>query len=86
MSHQETSLLNFRIPNRLKHDFQVTCVQNGTRMTSELRRMIKDYLRKEVVDEEKYKHSQRKLTSEHTEETHGRFVKDPETGVWETKN
>lgn len=48
--------------------------------------MIKDYLRKEVVDEEKYKHSQRKLTSEHTEETHGRFVKDPETGVWETKN
>jgi uncharacterized protein YjcR len=85
MTQKETSLLNFRIPNQLKHEFHALCTQNRTRMTSELVRMIKEYLRNETVDQEAYRTAQRKQAIRETRsgaDTHGRYVKNPDTGIW----
>lgn len=85
MTPQKTSLLNFRIPNTLKHDFHTMCVQNRTCMTSELVRMIKEYLHREIVDQHAYDYAQKKHSTEKsltTDNSHGNFIKDPNTDVW----
>jgi hypothetical protein len=54
MTQQDTSLLNFKIPNQLKHDFHALCARNSTRMTTELIKMIREYVKRETVEQEAY--------------------------------
>ena len=52
MNH-DISLMNFRIPMRLKVQFEETCHQLRSNMTAELNRMIRDFVKgsKEDLDE-----------------------------------
>ncbi len=50
---QDIFLMNFRIPLRLKSDFENTCSTLRTNMTAEINRMIRDFVKlsKEDVNE-----------------------------------
>lgn len=50
---QEIFLMNFRIPSRLKTDFESTCSALRTNMTAEMNRMIREFVKvsKEDLDE-----------------------------------
>ena len=50
---QEIFLMNFRIPSRLKEEFEITCSALRTNMTAEMNRMIRDFVKvsKEDLDE-----------------------------------
>jgi hypothetical protein len=50
---QDVFLMNFRIPSRLKADFENTCSALRTNMTAEMNRMIRDFVKvsKEDLDE-----------------------------------
>lgn len=50
---QEVFLMNFRIPSRLKSEFENTCSALRTNMTAEMNRMIRDFVKvsKEDLDE-----------------------------------
>ena len=50
---QEVFLMNFRIPSRLKAEFENSCSMLRTNMTAEINRMIRDFVKasKEDLDE-----------------------------------
>lgn len=50
---QEVFLMNFRIPSRLKAEFENTCAALRTNMTAEINRMIRDFVKvsKDDLDE-----------------------------------
>ena len=50
---QDVFLMNFRIPSRLKAEFESTCSALRTNMTAEINRMIRDFVKvsKEDLDE-----------------------------------
>jgi len=56
MTDQPTSLrlMNFRIPSDLKSLFQGTCRRNRTRMSSELNRLVSQYVRQDILDQRVY--------------------------------
>jgi len=43
--NQEIFLMNFRIPTRLKSEFENTCSTLRTNMTAELNRMIREFVK-----------------------------------------
>lgn len=47
---QEIFLMNFRIPSRLKEEFEITCSSLRTNMTAEINRMIRDFVKKSKQD------------------------------------
>ena len=47
---KEIFLMNFRIPSRLKEEFEVTCSSLRTNMTAEINRMIRDFVKKSKHD------------------------------------
>lgn len=47
---EQTDLFNFRIPSKLKQQFQETCQKRNTAMTSVLNEFVHDY----VYNHEKY--------------------------------
>jgi hypothetical protein len=49
---QEIFLMNFRIPSRLKEEFEITCSSLRTNMTAEINRMIRDFVKKSKQDED----------------------------------
>ncbi|MDP4060986.1 hypothetical protein RBLE17_07230 [Rhodobacteraceae bacterium LE17] len=48
--NQEIFLMNFRIPSRLKMQFEETCHQLRTNMTAEMNRMIRDFVKQSKED------------------------------------
>ena len=82
MTQQDTSLLNFRIPNQLKHEFHAQCAKNSTRMTTELIKMIREYVKRETVEQEAYDYAKKITEKKHTSEMQGGSMKDRYTGVW----
>ena len=56
-----TTLMNFNIPNQIKHDFHTVCKFNQTSMTSELVRFINKYISEESTRLKKYQVSSREL-------------------------
>ena len=52
--NQEIFLMNFRIPSRLKSQFEDTCSQLRSNMTVEMNRMIRDFVKssKQDLDEQ----------------------------------
>jgi len=47
-------LMNFRIPSDLKSLFQGTCRRNRTRMSSELNRLVSQFVRQDIIDQRVY--------------------------------
>ncbi len=82
MTDQETSLLNFRIPNELKHEFHLLCAENHTRMTTEMIRMIKEFVKRESIEQDAYKLAKQVSEKKSRSEVQGGSVKCPYTGVW----
>ena len=56
-----TTLMNFNIPNQIKHDFHTVCKFNQTSMTSELVRFINKYISEENTRLRQYQISSREL-------------------------
>ncbi len=56
-----TTLMNFNIPNQIKHDFHTVCKFNQTSMTSELVRFINKYISEESSRLKQYQISSREL-------------------------
>ena len=56
-----TTLMNFNIPNQIKHDFHTVCKFNQTSMTSELVRFINKYISEESTRLKQYQISSREL-------------------------
>ena len=56
-----TTLINFNIPNQIKHDFHTVCKFNHTSMTSELVRFINKYISEESSRLKQYQISSREL-------------------------
>ena len=56
-----TTLMNFNIPNQIKHDFHTVCKFNQTSMTSELVRFINKYISEESTRLKQYQVSSREL-------------------------
>ena len=48
--NQEVFLMNFRIPSRLKEEFEITCSSLRTNMTAEINRMIRDFVKRSKQD------------------------------------
>ncbi len=87
MRNDETCLLNIRISEDLKYDFQMLCLRNRTTMTAELVRAIREHLYKAAVDQDSYncaRSKQELRASSDDENIHGSFIKDPNTDVWKS--
>ena len=68
--------------NQIKHDFQLICTQNRTRMTSELIRMIKEFIKQKSIEQDSYTLAKQISEKKNRSESQGGFVKDLYTGVW----
>ena len=74
-----TVLMNIRVPDNLKNQFQSKCRNSHTYMTTELIRFMKEFTKDEtvkVVYQEPIKHKQ--------PERWGHLIKDPNTQTWMT--
>jgi uncharacterized protein YpmS len=86
MTKQTTTLMNFRIPNDLKNDFNIICKIKHTAMTAELLKLIKMFIKDEISEEMKYKLSIEDLRKIDKPEAQykkwGSFIYDIKNGKW----
>ena len=71
----ETRLMNFRIPVDLKDQFNKICEYKNTKMSYQLKKLIKSFIDKEAK-------KQTKPIDEPVIKTWGHFIQDPVTQVW----
>jgi hypothetical protein len=72
-------LMNIRVPDELKNQFQSKCRDNHTYMTTELIRFMKKFTKDESV-----KVTYQKLIEKSEPERWGNLIKDPNTQTWMT--
>lgn len=72
-----TVLMNIRVPDELKNQFQSICRNNHTYMTTELIRFMKEFTNKESV-----KMTYQKPIERNEPEQWGNLIKDPNTQTW----
>jgi len=84
-----STLMNVRIPEDLKDDFQNICKRNHTYMTTEIIRFMTDFVSREVSQEltlqNQLKSLDRPTSRERNLETWGHLVLDPTTKTWMSK-
>ena len=82
-------LVNMRIPEDLKEDFQEICKRNHTYMTTEIIRFMKDFVTREVDQELSYQMSltslDRPTSRERNLDTWGDLIQNPLTKTWMPK-
>ena len=82
-------LMNVRIPEDLKDDFQEICRRNHTYMTTEIIRFMKEFVTKEVDRELSHQTSLRSLerptSMENCLDQWGDLVQNPLTKTWMPK-
>ena len=82
-------LMNVRIPEDLKEDFQEICKRNHTYMTTEIIRFMKDFVTREVDQELSYQMSltslDRPTSRERNLDTWGDLIQNPLTKTWISK-
>ena len=71
----ETRLMNFRIPVDLKDQFNKICEYKNTKMSYQLKKLIRSFIDKEVK-------KQIKPVDEPVVNSWGHLIKDPFTEVW----
>ena len=71
----ETRLMNFRIPVDLKDQFNQICEYKNTKMSYQLKKLIRSFIDKEAK-------KQVKPVGEPAVKTWGHFIQDPVTQVW----
>ena len=88
MNKDSKQLMNFRIPTKLKHDFNLICNIKNTAMTYELLNLIKGFIKQEVDDEMKYQIKIQELKQQQEPETNfkrwGSLVYDIKNSKWLT--
>ena len=70
-------LMNIRVPDELKNQFQSKCRDNHTYMTTEIIRFMKDFTKEEQLKVVYQKHINR-----NEPERWGNLIKDPSTHTW----
>lgn len=70
-------LMNIRVPDELKNQFQSKCRDNHTYMTTELIRFMKEFTKKEHI-----KVVYQKPINRNEPERWGNLIKDPSTHTW----
>ena len=84
-----TTLLNFRAPDRIKDDFMEVCKLNCTTMTSELVKSMLEFISEGNERIRSYETESNKLnnqsTADSTLERHGNLIKDT-NGTWVNAN
>ena len=82
-------LMNVRIPEDLKEDFQEICKRKHTYMTTEIIRFMKDFVTREVDQELSYQMSltslDRPTSRERNLDTWGDLIQNPLTKTWISK-
>ena len=93
-----TTLLNLRVSNQVKDDFQTVCKLNSTTMTGEIVRFMSQFITDEIKrfkdyqnDSKEIEHLKKKRVTNNIKqtpiyETHGDMIKDPFTQTWVNKN
>ena len=85
-----STLMNVRIPENLKDDFQDVCKRNHTYMTTEIIRFMKEFVSRELDDELSHQTRLRSLerpTSMEKGLDHwGNLVQNPITKTWMSKD
>ena len=85
----DTTLLNFRAPDRIKDDFMKVCQLNRTTMTSELVKSMLSFISEGNERIQRYEAETNKINNfkvSPTVERHGNLIKDPSTSTWVTAN
>ncbi|MBX9676199.1 MAG: hypothetical protein K2V71_06285 [Methylotenera sp.] len=75
MNQIETRLMNFRIPVDLKDQFNQICEYKNTKMSYQLKKLIKTFINKEAK-------KQIKPVDEPVVNTWGHLAQDPVTKIW----
>ena len=75
MNQVKTRLMNFRIPVDLKDQFNQICEYKNTKMSYQLKKLIRSFIDKEVK-------KQIKPADEPVVNSWGHLIKDPFTEVW----
>ena len=75
MNQIETRLMNFRIPVDLKDQFNKICEYKNTKMSYQLKKLIRSFIDKEAK-------KQVKPVGNPVVKTWGHFIQDPVTQVW----
>jgi hypothetical protein len=85
-----STLMNVRIPEDLKDDFQDVCKRNHTYMTTEIIRFMKEFVSREIDDELSHQTRLRSLerptSTEKGLDTWGNLVQNPITKTWMSKD
>ena len=83
-------LMNVRIPEDLKDNFQDVCKRNHTYMTTEIIRFMKDFITKDVKEnlsvQQNLTLSKKSKLHEVNLETWGELIRHPITKTWMSKN
>lgn len=79
MNQIETRLLNFRIPVDLKDQFNQICEYKNTKMSYQLKKLIRSFIDKEAKKQVK---PLEELVDEPVIKTWGHLVQDPVNQVW----
>ena len=75
MNQVETRLMNFRIPVDLKDQFNQICEYKNSKMSYQLKKLIRSFIDKETK-------KQIKTVDKPEVNSWGHFIKDPVTQVW----
>lgn len=82
-------LVNIRIPEDLKDEFQLICRKNHTYMTTEIIRFLKDFIRQDVSSKSRLQKDLRSLERTTSQEkslsSWGGLIQDPVTKTWMSK-
>lgn len=85
-----STLMNVRIPENLKDDFQDVCKRNHTYMTTEIIRFMKEFVTREIDDELSHQTRLRSLerptSTEKSLDTWGNLIQNPITKTWMSKD
>jgi hypothetical protein len=83
-------LMNIRIPENLKDDFQDICKKNHTYMTTEIIRFMKEFVSREVQHElshlENLRSLDRPTSIEKNLDCWGGLIQHPVTKTWMSKD
>lgn len=79
-----TTLMNFRVPNQIKNDFNKVCKSRCSNMTAETVRFMMEFISKNDSNG-KDKTIQKQFNGTVIEQ-HGNLVKDPITQTWVNKS
>ena len=83
-------LMNVRIPEDLKDDFQDVCKRNHTYMTTEIIRFMKEFVSRDIKEELSHQKNLRSLerptSIEKSLDTWGGLIQHPVTKTWMSKD